>query len=297
MSRANNRIQILCDHLQTNNTSANFHQTTLDTPFIAYDKFEEIKVSIKDDVKVAILQFNRPKQMNTFSFKMANEMVTALKQLDTEKNVHCIIITGDDRSFSCGADLKELGEMDFKKMYPYGNAVDKIGQIATISKPVIGAVAGLALGGGCETALLCDIVIAGEKARFALPEIKIGTIPGAGGTQRLTRAVGKSKAMEMILTGRMITAQEALASGIASQVVPTDKVLETALKLATEIASLSNPISKLAKEAVDHAYESSLNEGLHLERKLFISTFKYPDRKEGMDAFKEKRKPNWSNEL
>ncbi|KAF2076224.1 hypothetical protein CYY_002465 [Polysphondylium violaceum] len=283
------RINNICNHLLCSvPTSASV--ITTDQKY----NYPTLLVNI-DENKVATVTLNRPKVLNSFNFEMSSQLVSCLKALDQDSNVHCIILTGNEKSFACGADIKQMTNLGMQDMMKRGQLIDKLCDIAYIEKPIVAAVCGFALGGGCEVAMTCDIIVAGENAKFGQPEVKIGTIPGAGGTQRLVRAVGKSKAMEMVLTGKMIDAREALQFGLVSTVVPVDQVLKTAYTIAKDIASLSAPVIKLAKETVNKAYDSTLTEGLHLERRVFHSTFALDDRKEGMDAFANKRKPVWKN--
>ena len=222
------------------------------------------------------------------------ELNATLREFDTDDSVRAIVLTGSEKAFAAGADIKEMSSRSFSE-------VQKVDMLSTwqnvknIKKPIIAAVNGFALGGGCELAMMCDIIIAGDKAQFGQPEVLIGTVPGGGGSQRLTRAVGKSKAMEWILTGRRFSAIEAEKAGLVSRVVPADKLIDEAIKLAEEIASLSSPVIQIAKESVNRSYESSLNEGLLYELRQFHSTWGLKDRKEGMSAFVEKRKPDWNH--
>eukprot|EP01132_Coremiostelium_polycephalum_P005313 gene5313-6618_t len=294
IEKSKRRISVLSDQLvlSTNLTSSS---TTTPSQQQQQNKYEFILVSIDSKSKVATVTINRPKSFNAFNHQSASELLSALQSLDLNDNVHSIVLTGGPKVFACGADIKEMVNLSMQDMIKRGQLIDKLCEICTIEKPIIGAVSGFALGGGCEVALMCDVVIASETAKFGQPEIKIGTIPGAGGTQRLARAVGKSKAMEMILTGRMLDAKEALAYGFVSKVVPTDKLLEEATKLAVEVASFSLPVIKFAKETVNKSFDTGLTEGLYMEKRVFHSTFALNDRKEGMDAFSNKRTPKWSN--
>ena len=241
---------------------------------------------------VGVVTLNRPKQLNALNAQLIGELDRALTEFDADPGVGAVVITGSEKAFAAGADIKEMATKDFAE----ASASDFIAPWARIAehrKPVIAAVAGYALGGGCELAMMCDIILAADNARFGQPEINLGTIPGAGGTQRLTRLVGKSKAMEMVLTGRTMDAAEAERSGLAARVVPTADLLEEALKLGEAIAAKSQPIVQMAKEAVNAAYETTQAEGLKYERKVFYSTFATEDRREGMAAFAEKRSPNF----
>jgi len=243
---------------------------------------------------VAVITLNRPKVLNALCDELLNELERALNGFDADKEVGCIILTGSKKAFAAGADIKEMSSKSFIENYKSA-MLTNFDSVGKTRKPIIAAVNGYALGGGCELAMSCDIIIAGEKAQFGQPEITLGTIPGAGGTQRLIRAVGKSKAMEMILTGSFISAEAAEKAGLVSRVVPEDKLLETALEVASKISSFSKPIVMMAKDSVNRAYEMTLQEGLNYERKLFYSTFATNDQKEGMKAFVNKTKPNFTD--
>jgi len=239
---------------------------------------------------VAHIQLNRPKELNALNLQLMTELKDALKTLDADDSVRVIVISGNDKAFAAGADIKQMAGKTAMDMYN----IDQFSTwdaIKKTKKPLIAAVSGFALGGGCELVMLCDMIIASETARFGQPEIKIGVMPGAGGTQRLTRAVGKALAMEMVLTGRFITAEEALKAGLINRIVPVELYLKEAFKLATEIAALSPLAVKMAKESVLKAFDTSLEEGLHFERKNFYLLFASDDQKEGMQAFVEKRTP------
>ena len=243
--------------------------------------------------RVALIQLNRPKELNALNLQLMGELRDALQQLDQDPEVRAIVLTGDSRAFAAGADIKQMAGRTAIDMLH----IDQFAtwdQIKKTKKPIIAAVSGFALGGGCELAMTCDMIIASETAQFGQPEIKIGTMPGAGGTQRLTRALGKQKAMEMVLTGRFINAIEAERRGLVNKVVPVEIYLEEAFRLAAEIAELSPVSVKLAKEAVNRAFEAHLDEGLHFERKNFYLTFASEDQKEGMAAFVEKRKAEFT---
>jgi enoyl-CoA hydratase/carnithine racemase len=244
---------------------------------------------------VGLITLNRPKALNALCDKLITELNTELKSMNSDPTIGAIVITGSEKSFAAGADIKEMSNQTYMTAYK-SNMLAFWHDMTTIQKPIIAAVNGYALGGGCELAMMCDIIIAGEKAKFGQPEITIGTIPGCGGTQRLTRSVGKSKAMEWILTGDMFTAQQAEAAGLVSRVVPVDQLLPDALKTAEKIASFSKPIVALAKQGVNAAYETTLAQGVQVERSLFHSTFSTHDQKEGMAAFVEKRKPSFKDE-
>ncbi|RIA86152.1 ClpP/crotonase-like domain-containing protein [Glomus cerebriforme] len=244
--------------------------------------------------KVGLITLNRPKALNALSSDLIHEVNNALEKYDDDPNIGAIVITGNERAFAAGADIKEMMDKTFAEVYKT-NFLGHWGKISDIKKPIIAAVNGFALGGGCELAMSCDIIYAGDKAIFGQPEIKLGIIPGAGGTQRLVRAIGKSKAMEIVLTGRNFKAQEAEQWGLVSKVLPADKVLDEAIRLGQEIASLSQPSIQAAKESINKAFELSLKEGTHFERRLFYSLFGLNDKKEGMSAFTDKREPKWTH--
>ncbi|CAO3566301.1 unnamed protein product [Mortierella alpina] len=245
--------------------------------------------------RVGLVTLHRPKALNALCNGLFVELNQVLKELDDNKEIGAIVITGSERAFAAGADIKEMKDRNFIENY----AEDFLGhwtQIIKIRKPIIAAVNGFALGGGCELAMMCDIIYAGDKAVFGQPEIKLGTIPGAGGTQRLVKAVGKSKAMEMCLTGSVnLTAEEAERAGLVSKVLPADQVVDEAVKTAEKIANLSQPVVQMVKDAINQSFEIPLAAGLTFERRLFHSTFATRDQKEGMGAFAEKRKPNFTH--
>jgi enoyl-CoA hydratase len=255
--------------------------------------FENIIVEKKD--AVGVITLNRPKALNALSAALTKELETALIELDADNSIGCMVITGSEKAFAAGADIKEMQSKSYMDAYLDDFITVAWEHIAKIRKPIIAAVSGYALGGGCEIAMMCDFIIAADNAKFGQPEITIGTIPGAGGTQRLTRFVGKSKAMEMCLTGRMMDAEEAERSGLVSRVVPVEQLMDECLKTAAQIAVLSRPSVMMAKESVNKAYEMTLAEGVKFERRLFHSTFATEDQKEGMSAFVEKRKANFKN--
>ena len=244
--------------------------------------------------KVAIITLNRPKAMNALNGALIGELVDALRIVEADPKLGCTVLTGSERAFAAGADIKEMATLDFVDAY-VGDFIGSWDQVATMHKPVIAAVAGYALGGGCELAMMCDFIIAADTAKFGQPEITLGVMPGAGGTQRLTRFVGKSKAMEMVLTGRMMDAAEAERSGLVSRVVPADELIGEAIAAAEKIAGFSQPIVMMAKESVNRAYETTLAEGVRFERRLFHATFSTADQKEGMEAFAAKRTPQFTN--
>jgi enoyl-CoA hydratase len=251
--------------------------------------FEHIIVDSKG--AVGIVTLNRPKILNALSFGVFREIAAAIDDLEADDKIGCIVLTGSDKAFAAGADIKEMQPRTFIDMYSSDFIATGGDRVAKCRKPTIAAVAGYALGGGCELAMMCDIIIAADTAKFGQPEITLGTIPGIGGTQRLTRAIGKSKAMDLCLTGRMMDAAEAERSGLVSRVVPADKLMNEVLAAAEKIASMSRPAAAMAKEAINRAFETPLSEGLNAERNLFHGTFALEDRAEGMAAFIEKRKP------
>ncbi|KAF9304547.1 putative enoyl-CoA hydratase, mitochondrial [Mortierella antarctica] len=245
--------------------------------------------------RVALVTLHRPKALNALCNGLFVELNQVLKEYDNNSEIGAIVLTGSERAFAAGADIKEMKDRNFIENYTQdflGHWVD----IIKIRKPIIAAVNGFALGGGCELAMMCDIIYAGDKAVFGQPEIKLGTIPGAGGTQRLVKAVGKSKAMEMCLTGSVnLTAEEAERAGLVSKVLPADQVVDEAVKTAEKIANLSQPIVQMCKDAINQSFEIPLSAGLNFERRLFHSTFATHDQKEGMGAFAEKRKAKFTN--
>jgi len=244
-----------------------------------------------DARQVGIITLNRPKQLNALNDQLMDELGAALKAFDADERIGCIILTGSEKAFAAGADIGAMASYSFADVYRTDFITRNWEQIRGIRKPVIAAVSGFALGGGCELAMMCDFIIAADNARFGQPEIRLGIIPGAGGTQRLPRAVGKAKAMDMALTGRMMDAAEAERAGLVSRVVPLDKLMEEALGAALMICSHGQPSLMAAKEAVNRAFESGLSDGVMFERRLFQALFATQDQKEGMDAFVNKRKP------
>lgn len=240
----------------------------------------------------ALVTINRPEVLNALNMKLMHELVDTLESLDADDGVRCIILTGNEKAFAAGADIKEMADASAMEMLKRDQFA-RWDRIRKIKKPIIAAVSGFALGGGCELVMTCDMVVASETAKFGQPEINIGVMPGAGGTQRLTRAVGKAKAMEMVLTGRMISADEALRWGLINKVVPVESYLEEAKAWAREIASKPPVAVRLAKESVLKAFDTTIEAGLEFERKNFYLLFSSEDQKEGMKAFTEKRKPEW----
>ncbi len=243
---------------------------------------------------VALITLNRPKALNALNAGIMHEVCDALAGFDADPEIGCIVITGSEKAFAAGADIKEMQAKSFTQAYGT-DFLTRWDEISACRKPVIAAVSGYALGGGCELAMLCDFIIASDTAKFGQPEIKLGVMPGIGGTQRLTRFVGKSKAMEMILTGRMMDADEAERSGLVSRVVPVEGLVDEAIKTAQIIAGYSKPITMMAKETVNRAYETTLSEGVRFERRLFHAMFATDDQKEGMRAFVDKRKPDFKD--
>jgi len=241
--------------------------------------------------KVGIITLNRPKQLNALNSELMVEMGTALKLFDADPHIGCIILTGNEKAFAAGADIGAMATYSYADVYKSDYITRDWETMRSIRKPIIAAVSGFALGGGCEVAMMCDIIIAADNARFGQPEIKLGIIPGAGGTQRLPRAIGKAKAMDLALTGRMMDAQEAERAGLVSRVVPLDKLMDEALSAALSICDYSQMAVMSAKESINRAFESSLSDGVMFERRMFHALFATEDQKEGMDAFVNKRKP------
>ncbi len=245
--------------------------------------------------RVGLITLNRPKALNALCDQLMTELGDALRAFDADAGIGAIVVTGSEKAFAAGADIKEMKDRAYPAVY-FDDFIGKRWEdVLRIQKPVIAAVAGFALGGGCELAMMCDLILAADNAKFGQPEINLGIIPGAGGSQRLTRAIGKSKAMEMILTGRMMDAEEAERANLVCRVVPLAELRAEALKMGEKIASLSAPSVAMAKEAVDMAFEGTLREGVRFERRLFLSLFSTEDQKEGMAAFVEKRKPEFKN--
>lgn len=254
--------------------------------------YETILVESRDGV--GLITLNRPKALNALSSELVAEISQALDGFEADEKIGAIVITGSEKAFAAGADIKEMSSMTYMEAY-LNDFITPWDRVAQNRKPVIAAVAGYALGGGCELAMMCDFILAADTAKFGQPEITLGVMPGAGGSQRLTRFVGKSKAMEMCLTGRMMDAEEAERSGLVSRVVPADELIDEAMKTAKKIAAFSLPIVMMTKESINRSYETSLNEGLRFERRLFHSMFATEDQKEGMSAFVDKRKAQFKN--
>lgn len=254
--------------------------------------YETILVS--RDGRVGTITLNRPKALNALNSQVMAEVTTAAAEFDDDEGIGAIVITGSEKAFAAGADIKEMANLSFADVFT-SDFFALWGKFAATRTPTIAAVAGYALGGGCELAMMCDILIAADTAKFGQPEIKLGVLPGMGGSQRLTRAIGKAKAMDLILTGRTIGADEADRSGLVSRVVPADRLLDEANEVAAAIAGMSRNASRMAKEAVNRAFESTLTEGLLYERRLFHSAFATEDQKEGMAAFSEKRPANFTH--
>ncbi|MBE7244759.1 MAG: enoyl-CoA hydratase [Actinomycetospora chiangmaiensis] len=244
--------------------------------------------------RVLLITLNRPKALNALNAQLTREVIRAATEADADPGIGCIVVTGSAKAFAAGADIKEMQHATYAEMYA-GDRFADWDRFVAVRKPIIAAVAGYALGGGCELAMMCDIILAADTAQFGQPEIKLGVMPGIGGSQRLTRFVGKAKAMEMCLTGRMMDAAEAERSGLVSRVIAADRLLDEALKAAETIASMSLPIAMMTKEAVNRSYETTLAEGIRFERRVFHAMFATRDQKEGMAAFVEKRPPRFEN--
>ncbi len=245
--------------------------------------------------KVGLITLNRPKALNALNDALVDELVVALNGFEADEAIGCIVITGSDKAFAAGADIGMMATYDYMDVYKGDYITRNWERVKTCRKPVIAAVAGFALGGGCELAMSCDMIYAADTAKFGQPEVKLGILPGAGGTQRLPRAVGKAKAMDLCLTARMMDATEAERAGLVARIIPAEQLLEETLKPATAIASYSLPVVMMIKESVNRSFESSLNEGLLFERRVFHSAFALEDQKEGMAAFVEKRKAEFKN--
>lgn len=255
--------------------------------------YEMIQVETKD--KVGVIALNRPKALNALNDQLMEELGHALNQFEQNDQIGCIVLTGSEKAFAAGADINLMANYTYMDAFKGNFITRNWEQIRQIRKPVIAAVAGYALGGGCELAMMCDFIIAADNAKFGQPEVKLGTIPGAGGTQRLPRAISKSKAMDLCLTARMMDAAEAERAGLVSRVVAPEKLMEEALAAAATIASMSLPIVMMIKDSVNRAFETTLSEGVQYERRMFYSTFATEDQKEGMKAFQEKRLPKFKN--
>ncbi|MCW2314830.1 enoyl-CoA hydratase [Rhodoblastus acidophilus] len=255
--------------------------------------YETILVERRD--RVAVITLNRPKQLNALNVQMARDLTDAARELDADESVGCVVVTGSAKAFAAGADIKEMTGLSYMDAHrlDWFHLWDLLG---AVRKPMIAAVSGYALGGGCELAMICDFIIAADTAKFGQPEIKLGVMPGIGGSQRLTRAVGKAKAMDMVLTGRMMDAAEAERSGLVSRVVAPDRLMDEALEAAKTIAAMSLPSTRMNKEAVNVAFETGLAQGVRFERRLFQATFAMNDQKEGMAAFVEKRPAQFSHD-
>jgi enoyl-CoA hydratase len=255
--------------------------------------YENILVETRGPV--GLITLNRPKAMNALCAALIRELGQALDTFEADDEIGAIVLTGSEKAFAAGADIKEMATKSYMDVYLADFITHGWEQVTKCRKPVVAAVAGYALGGGCEVAMMCDFILAADTAKFGQPEITIGTIPGAGGTQRLTRAVGKAKAMEMCLTGRMMDAAEAERAGLVSRIIPAADLLDEAIKVAERIAEMSRPVVMLCKESVNAAFETTLTQGVKFERRLFHSTFATEDQKEGMAAFTEKRTPSFKN--
>jgi len=257
---------------------------------MAYDNIE-----ITIDGGVATIQLDRPKALNALNNKMMSEVAQALSKLEQDDAIGCVIVTGSEKAFAAGADIKEMADDTYLDRYKHDAFTHNHCAIENFRKPIIAAVSGYALGGGCEVAMMCDFIIAADNAKFGQPEITLGVMPGMGGTQRLTKAVGKAKAMDMCLTGRMMPAEEAERAGLVSRVVPLDDLMTTAKEAAAKIAAQSQPIAMMTKETINASFDTTLTQGIQFERRLFQSMFSTHDQKEGMSAFTEKRKPHFKN--
>ncbi len=253
--------------------------------------YQQILVETRN--RTGLIQLNRPKVLNALSSAVMQEIGQALQRFEEDDSIGVIVITGNEKAFAAGADIKEMKEKSYMEVYRQNFVTDHWEEVTRCRKPVIAAVAGYALGGGCELAMMCDVIIAADNARFGQPEINLGIIPGAGGTQRLTRAIGKAKAMDLCLTGRLMDAEEAERSGLVARVVPAERLLDEVLDMAEAIADKSLPAVMVCKEAVNRSFESTLAEGVLFERRQFHALFATEDQKEGMSAFAEKRKAQW----
>ncbi len=257
------------------------------------DSFETILV--RHEGAVAVIQLNRPEALNAFNAQLMNELGDAVHDAEHDDTIKVVIITGSQKAFAAGADIKEMMVKDFSQVFNEDFITRSWQEVTKIRKPVIAAVAGFALGGGCELAMMCDMIIAADNAKFGQPEIKIGTMPGAGGSQRMAKAIGKAKTMDMVLTGRMMDAEEAERAGLVARIVPADQLMDVAMEAAQTMASYSLPTLMMAKEAVNMSQDTGLTQGVLFERRLFHSSFGLDDRREGMTAFAEKRKPEFKD--
>ncbi|MFN3230824.1 MAG: enoyl-CoA hydratase [Alphaproteobacteria bacterium] len=252
-------------------------------------------ITVDEHGAVALITLNRPKALNALNGALMDDLTAALAAIEADADIGCTVITGSDRAFAAGADIKEMQSKDYIDVFMEDFITANWEAVTRTRKPVIAAVAGYALGGGCELAMMCDFIIAADTAKFGQPEINLGVIPGSGGTQRLTRFVGKSKSMEMCLTGRMMDAEEAERAGLVSRIVPADDLVKEALEVAAKIAAQSRPAVMIAKESINRAYETTLSEGVRFERRVFHSLFSFDDQTEGMSAFAEKRSAQFKN--
>jgi enoyl-CoA hydratase len=255
--------------------------------------YETLQVSTQG--RVGLITLNRPEALNALCAQLTDELADALAAFESDEGIGCVILTGSKKAFAAGADIKELQAGVFVDLYMNDPFAKSWEAVSRFKKPIIAAVSGYALGGGCEIAMMCDFIIAAENAKFGQPEINLGVMPGSGGTQRLPRAIGKAKAMDLCLTGRMMDAAEAERSGLVSRIVPVDDLAEEAMKTATSIADKSLPVAMMTKEAINTAYETTLTQGIRFERRVFQSQFTLEDQKEGMAAFVEKRSPHFKN--
>ncbi|WP_434771349.1 enoyl-CoA hydratase [Pseudomonas entomophila] len=250
--------------------------------------FDTVLVEVQG--RVGLITLNRPQALNALNAQLIEELNQVLERFERDPDIGCIVLTGSDKAFAAGADIKEMATLDYPRIY-LDDLFSESDRVASRRKPIVAAVSGFALGGGCELAMMCDFILAADTARFGQPEINLGVLPGMGGTQRLTRAVGKAKAMELCLTGRLMGAEEAERAGLVARVVPQARLLEDALETAQRIASKSLPVSMMIKECVNRAFEVSLSEGVRFERRVFHAAFATDDQKEGMQAFMDKREP------
>ena len=255
--------------------------------------YQNIKTETKG--RVGVIRLDRPKALNALCAELVRELGQALDAFEADPGIGCMVLTGSDKAFAAGADIKEMKDQSYQDVFLKDFITVGWEKVSQVRKPIIAAVAGYALGGGCEMAMMCDFIIAADNAKFGQPEITLGTIPGAGGTQRLPRFVGKSKAMDLVLTGRMMDAAEAERCGLVSRVVPLAQLMDDAIATAEKIAGMSLPATMVAKEAVNRAFESTLGEGVRFERRTFHATFAFEDRAEGMAAFADKRNPAWKH--